>query len=514
MGASLDAIWQLVQDLNDKVERLPGLIELNANQINIVSLDELSETLGLIKAGEFRTGNLRAPGDSFSGVRMGYPGFYYPGTSTASSDLYMIAGVDADTLAVGINATDGSLYFGGGAGVIDDTGITINIGGNSDATPPIKWIDSDLITYRAGITAFNIIGDTDSLSFEILAGVLAESTAAGIHAQMLLEARSHQPDTSASTGDFYIRQGMIIRAGPSALDTSTGGSIFDWDYSLVRVSDTTDVTVASILRIGFDQDTAGLFEAIWNDTEFPSFAMGWSGDSDLGILQYISTMGVIFGGTDTNTGLDIGYLNEKALTFASTATAGIEDPDNEMGKLWLDTGFEMRLTDTAGEDWYLTRSTSTGGAANIIFNRLWTEDVTDLASCDDWLVAFGSDTSVLAQTGEIVMRSGFAYEVGYGLDFLSTAAVDIRAGVMLADTAGALVARFVNSNESANRSRTEVHASVIIDSGLFTPGSDYLISIVSYSSLTPGDRRFYSAGNEIERYLSVTETPRTYTITT
>jgi hypothetical protein len=52
-------------------------------------------------------------------------------------------------------------------------------------------------------------------------------------------------------------------------------------------------------------------------------------------------------------------LGEKALTFASTATAGIEDPDNETGKLWLDTDAEMRLTDTAGEDWYVTKSTST-----------------------------------------------------------------------------------------------------------------------------------------------------------
>ena len=111
MGASLDAIYNEVVRLNEKLDALPGLIEVNASQVKIISLDELSETLGLIKAGEFRTGNLRVPGDSFSGLRIGYPGFYYPGTSTVSSDLYNIAGIDLDTLAVGISATDGKLYF-------------------------------------------------------------------------------------------------------------------------------------------------------------------------------------------------------------------------------------------------------------------------------------------------------------------------------------------------------------------------------------------------------------------
>ena len=128
MTATLENIFEEVVRLNEKLDALPGLIEISGNQVHIVSMDELSENLGLIKAGEFRAGNLRVPGDSFSGLRVGYPGFYYPGTSTASSDLYMIAGVDADTLAVGINATDGSFYFGAGAGVIDDTGITLAIG--------------------------------------------------------------------------------------------------------------------------------------------------------------------------------------------------------------------------------------------------------------------------------------------------------------------------------------------------------------------------------------------------
>ena len=91
MGASLDAIWAEVVRLNEKLDALPGLIEVNGNQVKVVSLDELSETLGLIKAGEFRTGNLRAPGDSFSGVRIGYPGFYYPADSAVSSNLYNIA---------------------------------------------------------------------------------------------------------------------------------------------------------------------------------------------------------------------------------------------------------------------------------------------------------------------------------------------------------------------------------------------------------------------------------------
>ena len=125
MPATLENIFEEVQRLNEKLDALPGLIEISGNQVHVVSLDELSETLGLIKAGEFRSGNLRAPGDSFSGIRIGYPGFYYPVTSTASSDLYSLAGVDADTIQVGIRISDCGLIAGAGAVEVCVDGISL-----------------------------------------------------------------------------------------------------------------------------------------------------------------------------------------------------------------------------------------------------------------------------------------------------------------------------------------------------------------------------------------------------
>ena len=343
----------------------------------------------------------------------------------------MIAGVDADTLAVGINATDGSFYFGAGAGVIDDTGITLAIAGDSTITPPIKWIDSDLITLRAGITAFNVVGDTDSLSFEFAGGGLNQSTSLGQFAQMVFEVRAHQPDTASpiSSGDFYHRHSMSIQAGA---DSTGSRESFLWQYNLNGVSPA-DVNSVLILSLQNDMDTAGLFELSWNFGDWPSFATGWRGDSDQGTLYHISTAGAIFGGTDTNTGLDLGYLNEKAWTFASTATAGIEDPDNEMGKLWLDTDAEMRLTDTAGEDWFVTKSTSTGSAsldacrtynsaAIAIPNNAWTALTFNSERFD-----YGSLHSLVANTGRITFPAAGVYVVNASLAF-ATNATGFRAG--------------------------------------------------------------------------------------
>ena len=363
MGASLDAIWAEVQRLNEKLDALPGLIEVNGNQVKVVSLDELSENLGLIKAGEFRAGNLRSPGDSFSGVRIGYPGFYYPSTSVAGSDLYHIAGVDLDTLAVGISATDGKLYFGAGAGWLDDTGIILAIAGGSSVTPPIKWLDANLLTYRSAITTFNILGDTNSLSFELMSGGLGFTTDLGTYAQMNMSAWAQTIDTGASTGDFYHLNLMNIKAGPSDLTTSTSNTIFDWLYLLERVSDSADFEQVLLLSVYHEMDTAGKFQIRWNPGNKDNHFNVWRGGVAENKLFSLSTEGALWGGAnipDTVT-FDIGWLRESAITFNSTATAGIEDPDNEMGKLWLDTDAELRLTDTAGEDWFVTKSTSTGG---------------------------------------------------------------------------------------------------------------------------------------------------------
>lgn len=88
----------------------------------IKDLGEVTNKLGLQIAGEFRVGNGAVPGDGFTGGRFGYPGFDYGG------DTYFLAGVSNDTLQVGLSLTDGKVYAGAGAVVLDSTGITATAG--------------------------------------------------------------------------------------------------------------------------------------------------------------------------------------------------------------------------------------------------------------------------------------------------------------------------------------------------------------------------------------------------
>lgn len=118
--ASLAQIQALVEEIKSE---LPGL--LNRSQIaprQIVvgnGLSDISERLGLVQAGEFRVGNGMEPGFGFTGVRLGYPAFAYAG------DTWHLAGVNDDSLEVGINAVNGKLYAGGGNVILDANGIVI-----------------------------------------------------------------------------------------------------------------------------------------------------------------------------------------------------------------------------------------------------------------------------------------------------------------------------------------------------------------------------------------------------
>ena len=122
--ADLQSILDEVRRLHAVVETLPARINVSAAQVVVVNgLSDISENLGMIQAGEFRTGNRISPGDGFSGVRIGYPGFTYGGV------LYNIAGIDADTLQFGLRSSDGAGVFGGGNVALLDTGLVFT--GNS-----------------------------------------------------------------------------------------------------------------------------------------------------------------------------------------------------------------------------------------------------------------------------------------------------------------------------------------------------------------------------------------------
>src|SRR5690242_7650667 len=72
-------------------------------------VSDMTQVFGIMRAGEFRTGNGKAPGDGFTGGRFGWPGFDYDDVE------YILAGVENDVLQVGIALVDGRFYAGGGA---------------------------------------------------------------------------------------------------------------------------------------------------------------------------------------------------------------------------------------------------------------------------------------------------------------------------------------------------------------------------------------------------------------
>src|SRR3970040_334977 len=106
--------------LLQRVEKLQAEGEqLKRRGAPLRTLEDLTSALGLMEAGEFRSGNGLEPGEGFSGGRFGYPGFTYAGLE------FFLVGVENDAAQVGLSLADGTLYFGGGAGRLDAAGLLI-----------------------------------------------------------------------------------------------------------------------------------------------------------------------------------------------------------------------------------------------------------------------------------------------------------------------------------------------------------------------------------------------------
>jgi hypothetical protein len=118
--ATLEEIQQILTRIEADLPALIQRSQISPKQVVIVNgLSDLSERLGLVQAGEFRSGNGLEPGFGFSGTRMGYPPFSYSG------ELWNIVGIENDVIQVGIRASDGKLLFGGGNGFLDQFGVNL-----------------------------------------------------------------------------------------------------------------------------------------------------------------------------------------------------------------------------------------------------------------------------------------------------------------------------------------------------------------------------------------------------
>jgi hypothetical protein len=154
--ASLAEIQALVEQIKADLPLLINRSQIAPKQVVLVNgLSDMSERLGLVQAGEFRSGNGKEPGFGFSGVRMGYPAFAYAG------DTWNFAGVNTDILQVGISSDDGRLYFGAGTGILNAagieivaTGVLINSNGYKFVTSPDGPILGGLYNFFSGGTSY------------------------------------------------------------------------------------------------------------------------------------------------------------------------------------------------------------------------------------------------------------------------------------------------------------------------------------------------------------------------
>lgn len=156
--ATLDDIKILLESIKDEIPALMRNARIGANQVTIVSgLSEMSEQLGLVQAGEFRTGNGKEPGFGFSGGRFGWPGFEYDG------DTYFLAGIENDIIQIGMRIEDGTLVFGIGTGVLDEGGIELLAAGASDDSRGYKFVSDSgnilggLYQYYSDSAGWNIL---------------------------------------------------------------------------------------------------------------------------------------------------------------------------------------------------------------------------------------------------------------------------------------------------------------------------------------------------------------------
>lgn len=114
--ADIDLILDRIAEIKQLTTQLYDR-PIAPRDVHVVNgLSEISDSLGLVKAGELRSGNAVEPGKGFSGVRIGYPGFSY------ESEVWNIAGINNDTLQFGLRVNDGKALVGAGIGIMDEDG--------------------------------------------------------------------------------------------------------------------------------------------------------------------------------------------------------------------------------------------------------------------------------------------------------------------------------------------------------------------------------------------------------
>ena len=257
--ASINEIQALVEQIKADLPLLINRSQIAPKQIvTITGLSDISERLGLVQAGEFRSGNGQEPGYGFSGVRIGYPAFAY------GNDTWNIVGVDNDELEVGIRASDGRLIAGGGDVEIGSFGIVI-----ANASPSFVLRDSmgnaDTIYLNATIDDYlevrnNVPGGEVQLIVELTTD--GQTRASWREDPVNVDAAQFALELASGGTKFTIGGSeVIIWAGRDGENTSFNTSHFDTDFVIYGT-----VTNQPPFRV----DAADNRVEIGNDHYFPT----------------------------------------------------------------------------------------------------------------------------------------------------------------------------------------------------------------------------------------------------
>jgi hypothetical protein len=215
-------VGDALSHMNDRVSR----VERRTSEVN--RLDSLSHNLGLMLAGEFRSGNGVEPGAGFSGMRMGYPGFSY------DSETWNLVGIENDALQFGVRASDGKALAGGGAVIIDADGISIEQG--SGDVNAIKFIDSS-DDFLLGKVQTSMVGTSPNRAGVALLYANAEGTGAAKVSITAAVPGGITPSTQIDVSN----NGDILFIGYPKWTTTTAPSTPAGGYAYVYVKSSDDM---------------------------------------------------------------------------------------------------------------------------------------------------------------------------------------------------------------------------------------------------------------------------------
>jgi len=298
---------QVIRDLQRRIDALERA------QNDVGRLDELSSDMGLMTAGEFRSGNGVEPGEGFSGVRMTADG---------------VNGYANDVLQAGLSATTGKLTAGAGDVEISENGISIKAGGTFGLKNSISFVD--------GGSVVGSIWDKESVISGEHYLIIEQSKVTGFPGYIEVRPNSDSGYASGFSIALYVNNSpvtyhlfrtteTIINTTKADINTTingTGGAVLTVDAG------DNDVDIATKMNFGETGAITGGNKAIDDDGVYsftPACARGililrgqGAGSTEYAMVTYAATAGTAYAYAWVN------GTNTVITTGALTGTTGTD----------------------------------------------------------------------------------------------------------------------------------------------------------------------------------------------